>query len=277
VVEEALHARWMVLEAEFKDFVTLLEKAQVAAYYGDFGEARAHGDELLRMAEGSDYARHAEASVFAARLAEEEGRKPDVVKLASTFRRGARVWPYPTVYTPYTWHSTPEAAPSLLRLESAAGGITASQLSTAIREWRDDAIATQRVSALQAFAYGPASLADPIEAGKAVSSAPLPIVPLRLDADGALLRGTIGRLLPRAGRGDDALAYRRAAANDCGPLLDAFDAVRAHLWLGELLEARGDKTGACAEYGVVLERWGKARSVTAERARSRSKALACPG
>ncbi len=271
VVEEALHARWKVLEDEFRDFVSTLEAGQVAAWFGDFDAARAVSQELFKKAEGNDYARHAEAAVFGARLAEEEGRTADAVKIAAAFRHGARVWPYPTVFTPYTWTAVPAAAPLLLRIEGGPG------LEPAIAAWRDEAVATARVAPLQAFAFGPSSLASSRAAAEAaLATAPLPLIPMRLDSDGALLRGTLGELLRRAGRADDALTYLRAAANDCGPLADAFSAVRAHAWLGALLEERSDTAGACAEYGVVLSRWGGAkRSVTADRARERRKALKC--
>jgi tetratricopeptide (TPR) repeat protein len=269
VVEEALRARSVVLEEEFRTFVTTLERAQVAAFYGDFTAARTISDELQKQAVGSDYPRHAEAAVFAARLAEEEGRTADAKAIANAFRLGARVWPSPTVFTPYTWTATPSAAPVLLQLEGLAPGA----LRTAIADWHADA--KTRVATLQAFAFGPSSLAVTKEEAEAASSS-MPLSPLRLDADGALLRGNVGRLLQRAGRSDDALIYLRAAAADCGPLDDAFSAVRAHAWLAELLETRGDRPGACAEYGVVLDKWAAAKkSITADHARARRKALGC--
>ena len=276
VVEESLRNRWAVLEPDVRTFFPVLESAHVAVFYGDFAAARTLSRKLLELAEGNDYARHAEAATFAARLAAEEGRSADVLAIASSFRKGARVWPYPTVFTPYAWTAVPEGVPSLLSLEHDAGGLTTTQFVASLGAWRDDASATGRVSQLQALAFGSALLpSTKAEAEKTIDGANLALVPLRLDSDGALLRGNIGRLFQRAGRSDDALAYLRAAAGDCNPLQNAFDAVHAHLWLGELLEARGDTAGACTEYRVVLDRWGKTKSVTAERARARRGKLAC--
>jgi serine/threonine-protein kinase len=53
--------------------------------------------------------------------------------------------------------------------------------------------------------------------------------------------------------------------------------VRTHLWLGQAKEQKGDKAGACAAYCVALDSWGKAkpRSVTADQAPARAKALGC--
>jgi serine/threonine-protein kinase len=56
------------------------------------------------------------------------------------------------------------------------------------------------------------------------------------------------------------------------------DAMHDRFLLGQMLEQTSDRDGACAQYASILARWGNAkpRSVTADRARARSKALACP-
>jgi hypothetical protein len=53
--------------------------------------------------------------------------------------------------------------------------------------------------------------------------------------------------------------------------------IHAHLYLGELDEQAGDEASACGHYAKVLDRWGhaKPRSVTADKARERVKALGC--
>jgi hypothetical protein len=50
-----------------------------------------------------------------------------------------------------------------------------------------------------------------------------------------------------------------------------------HLLLGQALEAKGDNAGACEAYGFILDRWKnpKPRSITVEKAKERTKALAC--
>ena len=57
------------------------------------------------------------------------------------------------------------------------------------------------------------------------------------------------------------------------------DAARALQQPADLSGLRLDIAAACASYRVVRERWGTARprSVTAEKALARMKALACPG
>jgi eukaryotic-like serine/threonine-protein kinase len=76
---------------------------------------------------------------------------------------------------------------------------------------------------------------------------------------------------------DDAVRWLTDATGTCRALEFPFEHTRAFAWLGQALEQKGDKAGACTAYRVVDERWGQARprSVTAERAREREKALGC--
>jgi hypothetical protein len=52
---------------------------------------------------------------------------------------------------------------------------------------------------------------------------------------------------------------------------------RAHVYLGQALEAQGDLASACAEFATVERDWkgAKPRSVTLELARARSAAIHC--
>ncbi len=276
VVEEALRLRWKTLEDEPRGFVSALEAAQLSAWYGDFAGARAGLHTVERHAGDGDYARRAELAVFAARLAAEEGRPREVERVATAFLQGARVWPYPTVQTGYAWPSVPVAVPTLLELSLAARAMTPEQHRARLSAWRDDAEATGRVSRMVAFAFGTAALATTAEAAREASSAaPAPLVPARVDLDGAAVRGALAALLVRAGSADEARDYLRLAARDCMPLLDPFSAVQARLALAEQLAKRGDDAGACVELAWISARWSKARSVTAERARRLASSLRC--
>jgi serine/threonine-protein kinase len=79
------------------------------------------------------------------------------------------------------------------------------------------------------------------------------------------------------GRTEEAVTWLRQATKSCRALAFPLEHTRAHEWLGQALEARGDKEGACAAYKVVLDGWGNAkpRSVTAERAGARASDLGC--
>ena len=99
--------------------------------------------------------------------------------------------------------------------------------------------------------------------------------------------GIRGHVLFLAGHLDEAIPPLKTGAQTCEILptgtgsgwqgLQAFSFMHSRLWLGEALEAKGDTAGACANYSVILERWknAKPRSVTLEKARSRSRALHC--
>jgi tetratricopeptide (TPR) repeat protein/predicted Ser/Thr protein kinase len=97
-------------------------------------------------------------------------------------------------------------------------------------------------------------------------------------ADIGIPDAAIGHVYLLAGKPDEALPYLKRAVAACAD----FDAVLAHtraaLDLGTALEATMDPRGACIAYKAVLDRWGhaKPRSVTADKARERAKALVCP-
>jgi serine/threonine-protein kinase len=112
----------------------------------------------------------------------------------------------------------------------------------------------------------------------------------RLEARSPLhLRGLeafgLGKVWALAGKPDAAMAPLAAAAKSCS-ILTYYDTgdwsttvrfLRANELLGEVLEAKNDRAGACAAYGVVVGRWkdAKPRSATLEKARGRAKALGC--
>jgi len=100
---------------------------------------------------------------------------------------------------------------------------------------------------------------------------------------GSLRRGVafddaIGEVQRLAGNFDAALASLQRASRSCGAVDAPLPTVRSGYHLGLVLEAKEDQKGACIAYRGVVSRWGAARprSVTAERAKARIKALGCP-
>ena len=87
----------------------------------------------------------------------------------------------------------------------------------------------------------------------------------------------MGQVLLLAGRVDEAVPHLRRAAGACYGCDYTPSHQLAAEWLGEALEQKGDRTGACESYAEVLAHWGHARprSVTADKARARSKSLGC--
>jgi serine/threonine-protein kinase len=88
----------------------------------------------------------------------------------------------------------------------------------------------------------------------------------------------IGKTYFLAGRVAEALPLLRRASRSCVAVFFPLEHTQVHVVLGQALATAGDREGACAAYGVVLSRWGKAkpRSVSAEKARALSRALGCP-
>ena len=86
-----------------------------------------------------------------------------------------------------------------------------------------------------------------------------------------------GRVYLLASKATDAIPRLERGVASCTALDEPILHTRALLDLGRAREATGDKVGACDEYKAVVARWGEAkpRSVTAEAARARLKALGC--
>jgi eukaryotic-like serine/threonine-protein kinase len=93
-------------------------------------------------------------------------------------------------------------------------------------------------------------------------------------ARGSAVAGHVSLL---AARYEEAERLLATAARTCDALSEPFYSVRAAYELGLAREGLGKPDGACEAYRGVLARWGaaKPRSVTADKARERMKALGC--
>jgi serine/threonine-protein kinase len=91
--------------------------------------------------------------------------------------------------------------------------------------------------------------------------------------------GVVGAMYALAGRPREALPHLERAVAACDAYYKPLQDTYTHFFLGMAREGVGDKKGACAAYKVVLDRWGdaKPRSVTADDARAKAKALGCAG
>jgi serine/threonine-protein kinase len=123
--------------------------------------------------------------------------------------------------------------------------------------------------------------ADRAEAAAAIAAAPAgalgPGAELRPRVPIEIADAFTGRAMLLVGQAADAARFLRVATASCHAFDHPFEHTRAHLWLGRALEATGDTAGACAAYGVVVQRWGKVKpkSVSADEARDRRRALHC--
>jgi serine/threonine-protein kinase len=130
---------------------------------------------------------------------------------------------------------------------------------------------------LDVYAVGAGVAHSADEAREALAAQPQGVRLPSLEGD-IISAGYLGQTYLLAGRLDDAIPMLRRAVASC-PYPDG--AIWFRLWaaepLGEALEQKGDKDGACAAYAEVLSRWGNAkpRSVTADAARAHAKKLGC--
>jgi eukaryotic-like serine/threonine-protein kinase len=81
-----------------------------------------------------------------------------------------------------------------------------------------------------------------------------------------------------AGHSAEARAIFAKVSGVCGLATATSWVMIQHLLRGRLDEEDGNKPSACAHYARILSRWShaKPRSVTADEARARSRALHCP-
>jgi serine/threonine-protein kinase len=115
-----------------------------------------------------------------------------------------------------------------------------------------------------------------VDAREAIATRPPGASPGAL-REGAAWEGPLGAALLLGGDAAGAVAPLEKAAAACNTMLEPIAQTRALARLGAAREATGDKSGACKAYSAVLARWGSAkpRSVTADEARARVRALGC--
>jgi serine/threonine-protein kinase len=211
------------------------------------------------------------------RIAEETGRSDRARDLATSYLARKDAWAPPHRVDDVSILFDP--VPTMLGALARAGSISAAQRAAQRTDW----LATWRAKTsaaylgdlwLAAWAMPAGSRDDGVAAIDALPGLGGPPV----FAPTITSQGHVGHAYLLAGRAGDAVAPLRAGASSCTVLGDNLANTRAWHDLGAALETTGDNAGACQAYGVVLARWGHARprSVTAEDARVRSKALGCP-
>jgi serine/threonine-protein kinase len=285
-IEEALRQRWARLPEGAKVVKRKHDEARLAALQGDFDEVLRVSLELEKTIEQDpNLETHLRPAMMSLEALVESGQRARAASLASTFLRRKDVW---IAGAPHelresgAWYFEPRMLAVLHREgklnadEMARSLVTAAArpywdrpaddqrrwvLSSAIDiESADDARAALRTMPGPASAFVPTSDFDhdrfAIEIG-----APF-----------------VGRALLLAGDIENTIAVLRPATALCGALDNPFVQTRAFLSLGEALEHKGDRFGACAAYKIVVNRWGKAkpRSLSADEAKLHIQKLACP-
>jgi serine/threonine protein kinase/tetratricopeptide (TPR) repeat protein len=132
--------------------------------------------------------------------------------------------------------------------------------------------ATQ-VGALSSYACGVETAEEAREALALFPDVKPPMVVSDKDYGLAML----GKLYTLVGRAGEAVPMLERTVKSCYALMAPIVHTRAAYHLGLALEASGDREAACGAYANVLARWGNAKppSVTAAKARERSRSLRC--
>jgi serine/threonine-protein kinase len=258
-------------DAEFEDRIAL------QTLDGDFVSARANADALAaRSATQRERGVHARVARLRIWLLEEIGDTGEAARLAREYLDHKDGWLADPRREDFAVARDP--TPAMVRVALRGKTITRAEAEREREAWLRGWNATV-LSGWRSFVwmYGFAEQAVTKEdAAAAVAALPgyEPLAPFR---PLSLVGAEVGRVLLGAGRVDEARRWLEAAARSCRAVDFPILHTRAHLWLGEANERAGDKSGACAAYAVVLQRWGKAvpRSVSAEAARARRAALRC--
>jgi hypothetical protein len=206
---------------------------------------------------------------------EETGREEEAQKLAYDVVTRSEAWTSSNATSGW-W----DPSFSFLRRAVGRGGLSMQEFERRRSAGIDDRLRALGAypGLLWAFAYA-APATTPDEARAALSALPK-FAPLTSQVSGGVpdADAYAGSCHFLAGKAADALPYLQRAVANCNAFFSVAAHTRASLHLGQAREATSDKPGACAAYKIVLDRWGRAkpRSVAADKARERSKALDCP-
>jgi serine/threonine-protein kinase len=229
----------------------------------------------------SSYLRHYLVTGHLIEIASETGEESDVRELASDFAAHRDVWDNEILFA----HGI-DLSLYFERLALPVGQPLPATFEVRRKAWVEQALfAGADRGEAWSYAYAGAAL-TPADAQAALDAlaqlgppSPTPVVLFDMSGRNGSPEAYLGRVYLLAGRIDQAIDHLQRAVASCDIFTSTLDHVRAVLDLGRALEQKGELMAACEAYGTVLARWGhaKPRSVTADAARARSKALACPG
>jgi serine/threonine-protein kinase len=277
-VRLAYEQKWSKMYAQNRPAREPLDRAHLDILAGDFVAAEAHLKEASNAAGSADPGQtsHAAPASLLADIYRETGRLPLARRVADEYLSSGDVWVPPPTADDAIMSADP--VPRMLAIQLQAGELTRPEFEAKRRTWLD--AWRKRTSGayghfLWIYAYGEPTTTreDALAAlGALPEYAPVPEFTPQSAAT-----GLVGKVYWLAGRTEEAVVTLKKATASCIALMEPMQHTHAHLYLGEALEAKGDRDGACAAYTVVRDRWGasKPASVTAQQAARRSAALAC--
>ncbi len=267
VIDEALRAKWESADGAMRASERALDEARLAVIAGHFVRAQTLALEAERAAAIDKSARaHAVPLLLAVEVSHEMGRDDEAAKHAMSYLSRRELWAPMALLEPL---------PPMLHAQLLAGVITSASHDSLRSEFLARSAGERGIA--WAATFSPAASSSRAHAEAAFAALPASGLPRELPffPTGSL---DVAMIQVGAGRYAEAVPRLRAQVNSCVIFHDPVRHVRASLLLGQALEGTGDTPGACGAYRAVVARWGSPnpRSVTAERARARQKALSCP-
>lgn len=281
-VEQAVHSRALATTDERKRrTVELYDLAQTAVAFGDLSGAAERARSLEDLVAEEPFEQpHVRATTFLVDVLQESGDDAGAGRAAEAFLRRRAAW------RSVAMRPNDEPLPFMLFASARAGLRTKDDAARARDAWAAAWRSKPGPPMLEeiwihGWARPARDAADLAEAVRAMPDSvknktllPSPpgwIIPGGFpNADGA-------RAQLAASRTHEAVATLQGVTRHCSVLNDAIIHRRSLLWIGQAHEAAGDTTRACSAYGALVRLWGGARprSVSAEAARARVRALRC--
>jgi serine/threonine-protein kinase len=270
VILEVLSQKWSQIPGEKRRATELDDRAVLALNLGDFAQAEEQlkllGEAVRTDATASG---HGQYATLLSMLYMETGRPKQAAAVADDYLKRADAW---------AGAAASGTTMRLLRVMLHSGALSKPAFSTRraawIKQFEKIDPGEKGMAWLMAYAFDIETREEAEEALAALDALPAEMrpSPSRNRWEGSV---EIGHMYVLVGRPDDALPYLQRRAASC---MAGVERVMVSDVLGQALEQKGDVAGACAAYGVVIERFGKVkpRSRRAERARERSLALHCP-
>jgi tetratricopeptide (TPR) repeat protein len=253
----------------------LIDQTRVALITGDFVAARALAEQAEALADSdvhTPFRDHLLPALVLVGIARETGDDAQAFRVAWSFVSRSDAWSKSA-----QGDGGIDASLELARQTVRPGGLAQAEFLARRSAWLEDGRRNIAQSGLT-WTYAFAAPAETKEEAQAALAALPDYEPLSsFTYYVGIPDAEVGRTYLLAGQPEPAIRHLTKAVATCGAFRHPFAHTQAALHLGEALESTGDVTGACAAYEKVVARWGhaKPRSISAERASARSKALAC--
>lgn len=243
----------------------------IALWFGDFPTAETSARARLGLRENTNSTLLFNAARDLIRALLESGRLPEAGKAANELLEQSEVWDTPRSVGE-------DGTPVLLEVARRAGVLTPAEWSKRLEAWvaKWNVLAPGKTGAenvmFAAYLFPAETRADAEDAVRRL--------PELLPLAARLPWGDfpVGKAYFLAGNIEESVPYLQRAASSCTAFESGITTTHAALMLGQALEQKHDKAGACAAYGQVVTRWGhaKPKSISADAARDGMKRLACP-